>query len=357
MKMAFNIDYDHTRSTGIGRYGIELVTAWNKIGHESELWMGRNTKKNLMLVSGLNLKIRYFPFPRRVTNYFWPSLKACINNTRWVHSSNGMLLPPGPGFKQVAMVHDLVAYNYGDMKAKEDTEPWRIRLKMIAKNADCIVVNSLSTRSDLLNVFPGVENKVFLTPLGIDHFSLHKQQSPKKKHILSVGTVEPRKNIDGLLKGYALLFNQRKDIPPLVIAGMDGFRAEEFKNLPVKLGIAEKVRFTGFVTDSELSQLYAEAYCLVHTAHHEGFGFTVAEAFTWELPVVASNTGGLGEYFSEAAWMVNPADLESIASGIVQALDSGISPQQVLARQSLVRELTWKNCAEKTLNAITTLSD
>jgi len=109
-------------------------------------------------------------------------------------------------------------------------------------------------------------------------------------------------------------------------------------------------------SDSELSDLYSRAYCLVHPAHHEGFGFTVPGAFTWGLPVVASNTGGLGEFFAETAWMVDPADIESIANGILLALESGVTAEQETKRKELSEILTWNNCAKKTLNAKKSIS-
>ncbi len=351
MKIAFNIDYDHTSYTGIGRYGIELISAFRSIGHEMEVWMLRNTKDQPPSIPGIGEHIRYYPFPKRVTDHFWPSMKALSSGTRWVHSANGILLPSGPFFRQVAMIHDMGPYLYGHMKADEDTEPWKERLAVIAERADCIVVNSRSTMLDLIHIFPGTEDKVFLTPLGIDHFRSHGARSDKPEHILAVGTVEPRKNIDGLLRAYSAL-SERRDLPPLVIAGGDGFRAEEYKRLSAELGLSDRVVFTGFVSDSQLAELYAKAYCLAHPAHHEGFGFTVPEAFTWKLPVAASNTGGLGEFFCEAAWMIDPADTGSIMHGIELALDHGVTPEQEEKRNALAKELTWENCARKTLRAL-----
>jgi glycosyltransferase involved in cell wall biosynthesis len=133
---------------------------------------------------------------------------------------------------------------------------------------------------------------------------------------------------------------------------MDGFRAREYRDLALQLKISQKVRFTGYIPDEELINLYSEAICLVHPAHHEGFGFTVPEAFTWGLPVVASDTGGMGEFFSETAWMVDPESTESIAHGIELALDSGVTERQQLMRQELSRSLTWQNCAKKTREAL-----
>jgi glycosyltransferase involved in cell wall biosynthesis len=351
MKIAFNIDYNHLNYTGIGRYGLELISAWIELKEDCELWMWRKTKGTPPKIEGIKDKIRYYPFPQRLTNHFIPALWAKRSKIRWVHTANGMLLPPSKGLKQANMVHDLGPIMYGHMKPEYDTTIWRQRLKNIARISDCILVNSRSTMQDLVDIFPSTRDKVFLTPLGIDHFAHTSAASISRDHILTVGSVEPRKNIDGLLTAYAALI-RRRDLPPLVIAGGDGFRADEYKQLSIDLGLIDKVTFTGFVSDTKLADLYARAYCLIHPAHHEGFGFTVPEAFRWGLPVVASNTGGLGEFFSEAAWMIDPSDTESIMHGIELAMDSGVTPEQERSRKTLTRELTWKNCAQKTIHAL-----
>lgn len=351
MKIAFNIDYDYLSYTGIGRYGLELISAWIDIKEDCELWMLRNTKDAPPEIDGIKKEIRYFPFPKRITDYFIPALWARSSKIRWVHTANGILLPRFKNLKQANMVHDLGPMIYGHMKPAHDTAIWKERLENITRRSDCILVNSRSTLQDLVHIFPRTKDKVFLTPLGIDHFSDIPVKSPSRDHILSVGTVEPRKNIDGLLLAYSAL-TKRRELPPLVIAGGDGFRADEYKQLSVDLGLCDRVTFTGFVSDTKLTDLYARAYCLIHPAHHEGFGFTVPEAFRWRLPVAASNTGGLGEFFSESAWMFNPSDTESIAHGIELAMDSGVTLQQEQSRNSLARELTWKNCARKTLKAL-----
>jgi glycosyltransferase involved in cell wall biosynthesis len=354
MKLAFNIDYDYRSYTGIGRYGIELARAWIRSKAGCEIWMLRNTRGTPPDIPGSAGLLRYYPFPKRITDRIWPSLKAAFSGTKWIHSANGILLPGGAGYRQVTMVHDLGPFLFGHMKDDADTIPWRKRLRRMAGMADCVLVNSRATMEDLLGIFPGVEGKVFMTPLGIDHFAPGREQGAGD-HMLNVGTVEPRKNIDGLLRAYSVL-RQRRDVPPLVIAGMDGFRAEEYRELTRELSLGDRVRFTGYVTDAELTDLYRRAVCLVHPAHHEGFGFTVPEAFSWDLPVVASDTAGLAEYFTGAAWMVDPASIESIAHGMERALDSGVTEGQAARRRELREELTWDSCAAKTRQVLETLS-
>lgn len=354
MNLAFNIDYVYPMNTGIGRYGVELMKACISLGVPTEVWMTRYMRNFDPISRAITERTVYYPWPRRLTDHIWPSFEVWKKDIDWVHSANCDLLPESRTFRQISMIHDMGPYLYGHMKTSTDTSVWVRRIRRVVQKADCIAVNSRSTRHDLLEVFPESAEKVFVTPLGIDHFCKPSGNPSSGKHILNVGTVEPRKNIDGLLRAYSWLVEKRS-IPPLVIAGKDGFRADEYKKLAVSLNIADKVRFTGYISDNELQKLYSEALCLVHPAHHEGFGFTVPEAFAWELPVAASCNGGIEEFFSRCIWPINPESIESIAAAIEMAIDSGVTPEQVEAREKAAGELTWENCAVRTLKALETV--
>ena len=356
MKTVFNIDYDYHKATGIGRYSMELMSAWISSGEDCSIWVPRWMWRNGRMPEPFACRARRFPVKRNLTERVWAPLMAIFKNIDWVHSANCMLLPRSRFYKQACMVHDLGPFLYGHMKSAEDTVPWKLRLQNVAVNADCILVNSNSTRADMKKFFPETEERIFVTPLGIDHLKPPQADwKGSKEHILSVGTLEPRKNLDGLLKAYALLSAER-DLPPLVIAGGDGYMADEYRAMPAQLGIEQSVFFTGFVSDERLKHLYRDAVCLVHTAHHEGFGFTVPEAFNWNLPVVASSTGGLAEFFKDCAWMVNPSEPGSIALGIENALEKGVTEGQLDSRRKISQELTWKNCAEMTIRAMESIS-
>lgn len=351
MNLAFNIDYVYPMNTGIGRYGVELMKSCIELGIPTEVWMTQYMKSFDPISEEITARTVYYPWPRRMTDFFWPSLRARKKRIDWVHSANCDILPSSNSLRQVCMIHDLGPFMYGHMKTRQDTTIWRRRIQRAVSRAHCITVNSRSTMEDLLKYFPEASRKTFVTPLGIDHFQNSESRKGRGKHVLNVGTVEPRKNIDGLLRGYSIL-SQRGTVPPLVIAGKDGYRAEEYKRLTASLGIEDSVRFTGYISDSELMRLYSEAICLVHPAHHEGFGFTVPEAFRWQLPVAASSTGGIGEFFSDCIWPVDPEDPDSIAEGLAMALDSGATAEQMEARRRAASELTWRNCALKTLEAL-----
>lgn len=354
-RVAFHMDYDHQISTGIGRYGLELMRAWLKLGYDLEVWKWRYSKKLPPLEEGLESRSHYFPYPQRLSKYVWPGVAARLRGVGWVHSANCDLLPASRAFRQICMVHDLGPVKLGHMKPDRETRMWKRRLDDVARRADCITVNSRCTMDELLEAYPETKGRVFLTPLGIDHFTTQGKSTATGRHLLAVGTVEPRKNIDGLLRAMAVL-RDRRDVPPLVIAGKDGYRAEEYHRLCSELSLENLVTFTGYISDARLAELFGNALCLVHVAHHEGFGIPVPEAFTWGLPVVASNVGGIGEFFSDAAWMVDPEDTDSVALGIQEALQKGVTDAQKRTRERLRGELTWKKCARRTAEALEAMS-
>ncbi len=354
MRIAFNIDYQYPHKTGIGRYGLELIKAIIRMDVPCDVWMTGYMKEFPPASREITERTSFYPWPRRITDFFWPAMESRRLNIGWVHSSNGQLLPRNKAFRQVCMIHDMGPFNYGHMKESTDTKIWRNRIRNIVKNAECIAVNSTSTADDVLQRFPEVAGKVFLTPLGIDHFQRNEEPAKTGEHILNVGTVDPRKNVDNLIRAYAILSGHR-DVPPLIIAGKDGFKARECRQLAVELGVDSKVNFTGYISEETLIDLYSRAACLVHPAHHEGFGFTVPEAFPWDLPVAGSCTGGLGEFFGKCMWQVDPEDPESIAAGMENALFKGVTTKQKAARDSVTASLTWENCAAATLKAMKTI--
>jgi glycosyltransferase involved in cell wall biosynthesis len=352
MRVGLYVDFDVGHLTGIGRYGVEIARALKCENVLSELWMNRCLGNGPSTLDSLNLPRVFFHRFRRISDIYWPAFRFRKAELDVIHCPNCTLINSPFPVKQSVMIHDMGPFLYPEMKCRSDTEVWQKRIRRAASHAEVITANSLATRNDLLNTFPDLEKRVFLTPLGTDHFPAREGHSPGGRHILAVGTVEPRKNYRALLEAYSILAASRGlSLPPLVITGSFGFRSDQITGYAAEYGIADRVTFTGYATDTELDDLYRNAACLVHTAHYEGFGLIIPEAFSWNLPVAAPDNTAIREYFSKAAWMLDTSDPESVADGISLCLDKGVSPEQQLERNRLADLLTWGNCAEKTLDA------
>jgi glycosyltransferase involved in cell wall biosynthesis len=353
VKLAFFIDFDTGMPTGIGRYGIELLRALACLGEAPELWM-HSSQKASWAALGLNSgRIRCVGPPGLLTLRTLPPVWSRLSGLDLVHFPGNVMLPVWSHTRRSTPIYDLGPFMFPWMKERSDTEIWKRRIAGSVAEADCLLAISGSTMDDLLELFPEARSRVHLTMPGVDHLlpggSLERAPNPEG-HILAVGIVEPRKNLENLILAYSILHG-RGGLPPLVIAGHDGFRSEEIRSLPSRLGVDHKVRFTGYVPESQLRELFAGASCLVHAAIYEGFGFTVPEGFSMGLPVAASDRSSIRELFSKAAYMFDPGSPESIAEGISLCLGRGVLPEQLEERRKLFGSLTWENCALATLDA------
>lgn len=354
MRTAFSIDFDLSSPTGIGRYGIELLRALASAGEAPEIWMHSRQKPlwdSLGLASG---RVRCYGFPERLSSRALPRIWSSSSATQVAHFPGNILLPVSRSTRRSTLIHDLGPIRYPGLKAPGDSSAWKARIESAVAGADLLLANSRTTLDDLLEIFPDARRKACLTTLGVDHLlaggSLDRRP-PAGGHILAVGIVEPRKNLENLFRAYSMLCGRDPSIPPLVVAGHDGFRSSEIRSAPARLGIEPRVRFTGYVPEGALKELYSGASCLVHPALYEGFGFTVPEGFSWGLPVAASGRASMKELFSAAAYMFDPGDPESIADGISSCLSKGVLPSQLEERRRLFGSLTWRSCAAATLDA------
>lgn len=347
--LALHVDFDLNRPTGIGRYGFEMVRSLDLTGRMSEVWVNRDQVRSGLFTGLRNARVVPFPFPRKLSERLLPTM-AARRGVSIVHNPLGGML--SANIPQSAMVHDMGPFLFPDQKDSSDTAAWRARLTRVVKGARVIVANSRTTADDLLNLHPELEGRVRVTYLGVDHFEWNGDHVPGGKHILLVGTVEPRKNYTAFIDAYSDLLSGGFQPPVAIIAGVEGYRAESVRRHVAAKGLSERVLFTGYLDDDRLRDLYAGAACLVHPSLYEGFGLTIPEAFSWNLPVASSDRGSLGELFSDCVWTFDPADREGMTQAIRDALEKGVTRMQNEARKDVRRRLTWANCANLTVGAL-----
>lgn len=355
MRLAFHVDFDPTMPTGIGRYGIELTRSVVLSGAAPGIWIGSDRLEAWRRLDPGQDRLRILHRPGRISSRFAPGIFSFLDGVEIVHSFASTLSPVRSRTRRSTMIHDLGPFLFPELKATSDTEAWRRRIEEAVNGADCLLVNSVTTMEDLLGLFPNAAGRVFLTPPGVDH-APRPPDSPAASrggHILMVGIVEPRKNLERVFEACGLLSGRLGGggCPEIVIAGHEGFRSREIMESPARFGIGGRVRFEGYTSEARLSELYSGASMLVHAALYEGFGFTLPEAFARGLPVAASNRASIREMFHSACSLFDPLDPSSIADAIELCLDSGVTPSQVGERRRIFEEYTWKRCAETTLGA------
>lgn len=231
--------------------------------------------------------------------------------------------------------------------------------------ASRVIADSVATRQDLIKRLGLAPGKIVVVPLGVDHArfqpsvpaeaaqNVETMLGIRPPYILSLGTVEPRKNLRTLLQAYAKL---ETNAPPLVIAGAKGWGDTKLPDLVQSLGIGDRVKVLGYVPEETLPDLFSATQLFVYPSLYEGFGLPVLEAMACGAPVITSNVSSLPEVAGDAALLVDPESTDQLAGAIQRLIDdSGLRSE--LAQKGLARSasFTWEETARGTARVYTSV--
>lgn len=248
----------------------------------------------------------------------------------------------------------------------QDRLHWlRQRLETSVRHAQAVIAISEFTRRELLELFPGLDPaKVHVTPLGVDadRFAgtrddddvgaVRRRHRLPSQFILYLGTLEPRKNLQGLVTAFSRLPLGLQREFPLVLAGMGGWKQHYFRSALEELRRRGLLFELGYVADGELPGLLRAASVFCFPSLYEGFGLPPLEAAAAGTPVVASRASSLPEVLGAAAIYVDPLCSDSISSGLRSALEDRLVRDRLsVAGLARAREFTWRRCAERTVAA------
>ena len=230
--------------------------------------------------------------------------------------------------------------------------------------AAAIICGSECSQRDIVQAYSLPPERVHVIPYGVDHDRFHPgagldptwagRLGIRSGYVLHVGELSQRKNIPTLLRAVARLREQGKwNERQLVLAGSDApgmHGADEIFRTIAELELRASVVLAGRVPDEHLPGLYANAALLVMPSVYEGFGFPVAEAMASGTPVVCSNVSSLPEVAGDAARLVPPTDIESLAAAIDDILCNAALADE-MRRKGLVQaqRFDWKQTAQATL--------
>jgi glycosyltransferase involved in cell wall biosynthesis len=260
----------------------------------------------------------------------------------------------------VISIMDLSYLYFPEMFRKQDLYQLKNWTAYSVRKACRILTISRSTKRDIMKYYQVPEERVVVTYPGGDEVSSIKYQVLSMKdirekygikgdYILSVGTLQPRKNFVRLIQTLNILISQYPNIS-LVIVGKPGWLFEEIYQAPKKFGVEKKVKFLNYVPDEDLPGLYKGATCFVLVSLYEGFGIPILEAMSNGCPVVASNISSLPEVVGKAGILVDPYNIEDIAQGIKKAIKN----RKALIKKGVVQcqQFSWEKCAKETLEVL-----
>ncbi len=263
--------------------------------------------------------------------------------------------------KRVSTIHDLVVFKYPQFFTKKHYYVVKNLLVHAVKNSDHIITVSDSTKRDLLNQFPQLnEAKISVTHLAaskrfkkIESDGLNNTIHIPSNFFFSLGTQEPRKNVANLVSAFLeLKKNKNYENIKLLIAGGEGWLNSNQlladKEMLQKKGIV----VLGFVKERMLPILYSNALAFVYPSFYEGFGLPVLEAMSCGCPVITSNISSMPEIAGDSALYVDPYSIDSIKT-CLQKIATNSALRNDLSNRAIIqsRKFSWTNTAEKTENA------
>lgn len=269
--------------------------------------------------------------------------------------------PFGAGCPTVVSVHD-VAYRVNPTWfSPRDRRVLAFGIGLTVRRAARVITISEHARSEILRFLKLPGEQVIVTLLAaspvyrrlpdeqITSFDFQKL-GIRGPYALAVGNLQPRKNLLRLVEAFAEAI-QRAPLPhQLVLVGKAQWRESEVVTLIEKLGLSDRVLFTGYVSDEDLVTLYNNASLFAYPSLYEGFGLPVLEAMACGAPVLTSTAASIPEVAGDAAIMVDPYDTHAIASGLIEILGDPAT-QSRLRKSGLqqARRFTWRATAEATL--------
>jgi glycosyltransferase involved in cell wall biosynthesis len=226
--------------------------------------------------------------------------------------------------------------------------------QLAVRRSDGVVTFAENTRADIARIHPGVRVPVRVVPEGVDPMFRHLAADERSTDVterlgiegpflLSVCSLVPRKNIDGLLRAFAQMRQSLPDGMALVLVGRSGRRAGELHALASRLGIERSVKFTGWLPDADVVQLYNQAALFVYPSRYEGFGLPPLEAMACGVPVVTSDRSATAEVGRGAAVLIDPDSDASLADGMRQVLcDDALRARLVAAGHERTQRYSWR---------------
>jgi len=320
---------------------------------------------SLLKIEQNNVKIVEIPFANRggickiIAEQFL--LKKYIKQYKidLLHSTSFVIPLNIKNVPNIVTVHDL----FYELFKKTIKPLQRIYYKLLfttsIKRADCIISNSNNTTNDIINILHIESSKVNTIYLGLKKTftnfsdnesdrSLFNNLNLPKKYILYVGSLEPRKNLETVVRVYANIRHKCAD--KLVIVGASKWKTNELNRLITSLGIENDITFTGYIDDTILPYIYKSASLFIFPSLYEGFGFPLLEAMKMKVPIVTSNISSLPEVVGNAGILVDPTNVVEISVKVLQLLNDTVLRQSMIDLASKhCQQFTWEKTANETL--------
>jgi glycosyltransferase involved in cell wall biosynthesis len=344
---------------GIGRYTHEILNYAVSMGHEWFLYSHRPLLTGSWIRKNVHLRTGHLP--KRMLRMLWMQTAMPIMAARdrvdvfWSPAHRLPTLLPNKVAK-VVTIHDLVWRHAGETMRPFSRWLDTILMPQAVRIADKVIAVSAHTANDVLREMPYAAGKISTILLGVSNRIPAAELSSLQliginaPYFLFVGTLEPRKNLVGLIEAYSKLPLDVRKSAMFVIAGGKGWGGVDIVAIASKFGVKDRIQVLGFVSDAQLATLYTFAIFLAMPSFYEGFGLPLLEAMARGTPVLTSNCASMPEVVGDAGLMVDPHNVDSISKAMLTMLVNKPLVRNLRTNSIMnAQRFSWDRTAKETI--------
>lgn len=375
MRIALDVSLVPGQRVGVGQYAYQLARALAKVDRINSYvlypvfyFIVSPDYHRAELPVGANMRVAHRRLPPDLVLSLWRRDRSeqfkeyLLGRAEVVHSTT-FCAPRfrAPRRRLVATIHDCTFVTHPEFHLPDNVEHCLRGTRLAIERADALIAVSESTRCDLIERMGAPADRVVVTHEAADPDlarvtdpvrlrEIRRRYGLPERFVLSLGAMEPRKNLARLLEAFvALAPAVRKDVS-LVVAGAQGWLNDSIHEHVQKLGLGESVHFAGYIEEKDLAAVYSLATVFAYPSLWEGFGLPILEAMACGTPVLTSSVSSLPEVAGDAAVLVPPNDVDAIAEGLGRLLEDDTLRRQLSERgYHRAANFSWERCARETL--------
>ncbi len=350
------------RYSGVGWYAYNLIKNLLQIDQENEYLLFYNSSKKVDLPKFDYPNVKYcgFNYPNKLFNlslnfFNYPKLDLLVGGCDLFFSPNFHFLAVSSKVKLVVTVHDLSFLIYPQFfTLKQRLWHQLILSKKILKRADVVLADSISTKTDLIDLLKIENDKIKVNYLGVEerYFNIlssddlnriREKYNLPEKFILCLSTIEPRKNLEASIKAFEDLDSDLN----LVIAGGNGWKTREVEKM---IKNNNKIKFIDYIDEIDKPAVYQLATIFLYPSFYEGFGLPLLEAMASGVSVIAGYNSAQVEVVNDCGLLVDPFDINQIKLALENLINNQELRKEFIDEgKKRAKDFSWQKTAERTL--------
>ncbi len=361
--------------SGVPEYTLNLIKGIFALDKNNEYKLFYNSARDLSgqmpVFDYPNVQVLKFNYPNKIFNYLLektlrrPQVDKLLGGVDlfWMPHLNFVSL--SGACRSFLTIHDLSFWRYPEFfSLKKNIWHYLLNVRKLSKGFDKIIAVSENTKDDLMELLAVKEDKIEIIYPGVgeQYRQIRREDTAcravkdkyglPEKFILYLGTLEPRKNVVGIIRAYDRLLRRQTELQDfeLVLAGGQGWKSRDIFREKEKAKFKNNIKFLGYVAAGDKPGLYNLASLFCYPSFYEGFGLPPLEAMACGTPVITGFNSSLGEVAGEAALLVDADDINSITEAMRQIImDNGLRNTLAARGPARAEKFRWSAAAAKYL--------